>query len=312
MNEDLFYSKELFRRPFDVINLPSEGRFYSNGKSSLKIRYLTGLEERILSSYFLSQSGESIRLVLKNLILEDDFDVDNLVLSDLQGIMMFLVSTSYGDHVPFDVNCLNSGCGMEDQIDIYLSQLEFKETTHHPQDGRYHFDIEINKEDCNFTIKPLTFKDEIDLKLDADQTKSRRVIDSVESINGIEERKYIFDFIKKMKLKDFKKLRKFVESNQLGVQNIINRKCPVCGHNNTYQLNFGFDLLQLPEKNIENVMEECFIVSHYSEGGLSFIQAMEMPVNDRKWYIQRLSTENEKKKKEQDKEIEKSKKQSSK
>jgi len=137
-----FNISDIVSRSFDLINLPSEGKFYENNKSSLRIRYLSGIEERVLSSYFLSESGEALFIVLNNLII-DEFDIKKLVLSDLQGIMIFLYATAFGDEIKLSVKCPH--CGYEEEAAVRLSSLNFKKSTTKEIGGNFHFYIPYHK-----------------------------------------------------------------------------------------------------------------------------------------------------------------------
>src|ERR1035437_6153074 len=76
-------NKKNFERDFDLLFLPTEGKFYPDGRKSLMIRYLTAVEEKILCNEFLIKTGRAYEFLMQNLIVDDDFDLSSLLLPDL-------------------------------------------------------------------------------------------------------------------------------------------------------------------------------------------------------------------------------------
>lgn len=303
--------KEIFNRTFDRIKLPSKGEFYIDKVGSFKIRYLSGLEEKVLSSEFLNETGEALELVLNNLII-DDFEVKDLIVSDLQGIMVFLYATAYGDSIPITSKCPK--CGYEDDIKVRLSELDFKKSNAKPIDGSWRYyapyrknyvqkgfrpnylELESGKKAVEIVLKPITFGRELEIrKKGKTLTGIDRVINAIHSIGGVEDRVYIEHVVKTMNMSDFKSFRVFSEENEQSIEDKVPITCIACGNKHEVRLNLGHDFLRLPENHRETVMEECFLISHYSESGMNFDQAMNLPVTERRWYLRRVSEELEKK-----------------
>jgi hypothetical protein len=82
--------------PHDVVKLPSGGKFYKNKKSSLKVGYLTAQDENILMSPAMMQDENLIATLLKQKVYEPNFNVDELLDSDVQAILIFLRNTAFG------------------------------------------------------------------------------------------------------------------------------------------------------------------------------------------------------------------------
>jgi hypothetical protein len=311
MKNKKFSIQEIMSRSFDVINLPSEGKFYESGTKSLNIRHITGLEERVLSSYFLNENEEGIKFVLEHLIL-DEFDINDFVLSDLQGIMVYLYATAFGDKIKMKVRC--SHCGYEDdEVSIALSSLKFKEQEIIPVDNRFYFYIPYEKTFDNiikgvteqngeryveFELRPPTLKDQVEMKNNGfDPNKStNKIVLSIYSIGGNENKKEIAQFIQKLNLRSFKKIKEIIQKNEFGIEDKTKIHCASCHQENTISLNLGYDFLKLPETHRQNVLEECFLISHYNHGGMNFDRAMELPTTERRWMINRIQEEMQKKK----------------
>ena len=69
-------------------------------------------------------------------------------------------------------------------------------------------------------------------------------------------------FIKSLKLPYFKKIKEFIKDNEVGIEEKFKTICPACGTENSYHLSLGHDFLKLPESHKQNVLEECFLLSH--------------------------------------------------
>jgi hypothetical protein len=288
-------------RQFSLINLPSNGLYYPSKTGRLLIRYLTAAEEHVLCDSMLMESGIGIKLVLNSLII-DDIDVEDLLLNDFQAILIFLRSTSYGDSVSFPINCPH--CGNNSEYEKKLSQLEYKESV----DFKNH-DIVLECLGKKFEIKisPITLKDEINKadnddedfftfkNVDGIETKIRRtrsisLASHIKSINGIEDKKKIKSIIRKFPKKYFNEILKFIEKNEVGVEETLSFSCPFCGEDFKQKILIGYDFLTLPESYKENVYEEVFLLTYYGKC-ITREDVFNMPVFERKWHIQRIKKE---------------------
>ena len=77
MEQSQIYGQMDFNLPHDVISLPSKGVFYKPRKESLKVGYLTALDENMLMSPNVFKDGLVYNL-LKSKIYEPGFDVNQL------------------------------------------------------------------------------------------------------------------------------------------------------------------------------------------------------------------------------------------
>jgi hypothetical protein len=84
-----------FNLPHDMVKLPSGGHTYRPKKESLKVGYLTAMDENILMSQNTPKDG-LIMTLLKNKIYEPGFDVGQLLEVDVQAILIFLRNTAFG------------------------------------------------------------------------------------------------------------------------------------------------------------------------------------------------------------------------
>jgi hypothetical protein len=209
--------------PFDLIPLPSRGKTYKGVKSSIKVSYMTGSDEDILTSANLLESGTFLEVLLTRNILEQNLKYDELLLGDRNAIMIWLRGTAFGTDYPITI--INQKGEAEDSI-FDLNTLEY-----------IYLDEEVDSDGlCTFTspstgdvikFKFLTVGDEkiIDAKLEDDSnnkvainhkasyTLERQIV----SVNGNSEPKYLSSYISNMRLGDIRAFRKNYDSKESGV-----------------------------------------------------------------------------------------------
>jgi hypothetical protein len=93
------YGQMDFSLPHDVVQLPSQGKFYKNRKSSVKVGYLTAADENILLGQ--KNADNIVTTLLRNKIYEPDFNPDQLLDCDTEAILIFLRNSSFGSDYTF-------------------------------------------------------------------------------------------------------------------------------------------------------------------------------------------------------------------
>jgi hypothetical protein len=290
-------------KQFSMINLPSRGKFYKDGKKSLMVKYLTAVEENILSDDMVMESGKGMEMVLKNLVMED-IDINSLVSGDYHSILIFLRATAFGDEVEIKPTCPH--CGKEAENSFRLSSLDFKEQKHTPsQDGSYMVELEdiglsikvvpmtLGRE--LHTLKNTTESDYILLKengFERKVLKSRtlKVAQCIDNINGKSDIETIKKVLNRLKRKQFEDIEEFIMENQTGVQDYIKMNCSYCGSDFKQSTGLGNNFLSLPYEYKEIINEEIFLLTHYGKG-FTYNDAMNMPTYLRKWFIRRIDRE---------------------
>jgi len=296
-------------QPFSILNFPSQGLYYPDKKKSVLIKYLTAVEEHVLTDSFLVESGRGIELVLDNLIM-DDLDVRELLTGDFQALLIFLRSTAYGDNVEIAPTCPH--CNKEAENGFKLSELEFKEQKTLPnKNGKYC--IEIEEINLTFILSPMTFEKELEKSKsddeddyftfkDSDGTvkikkeKTLSLAYNIESINGNSNKDLIKKVVRKISKKHIDLLLEFIKENESGIQDYIELNCPYCGEDFRQATAMGYDFISLPYEYKETVLEEIFLITYYGKG-ITYQDAMQLPVFQRKWHIRRIKEELDKKSK---------------
>ena len=142
---------------YDIIQLPSNGECYRSKIDRVPVAYLTAYDENIITSPNLYKDGLVIDFLLKNKIVNNAINVDELVSGDADAIILFLRATSYGADFPIIVSDPETGEQIDTNIDLTtLKPKEFK--LKGDENGWFEFITPIKKDSIKF--KFLTRKDE--------------------------------------------------------------------------------------------------------------------------------------------------------
>ena len=146
---------------YDVIQLPSNGQCYRNKVDRVPVAYLTAYDENIITSPNLYKDGLVIDFLLKNKIVNNEINVDDLVSGDADAIVLFLRATSYGPEFPIVVSDPQTGEQIESTVDLTtLKPKDFKLVG--DENGWFDFVTPIKKDKIKFRY--LTRKQEKQLR----------------------------------------------------------------------------------------------------------------------------------------------------
>lgn len=285
---ELKKNKSKIEKPFEMLYLPSKGLFYDGGAPYLLVGYLSYVEENLLSSQMMIESGDAYLYVLDRLILDEKFDVGKIITADVQAIALFLRAYAYGDSSEFKVKCPK--CGFEDEKKIRLSSLQMKELAVEPDENG---ELPMEVDDVSFKIKVPSFKDEYRFYRRKPKNMERMAF-YLSEINGQRGELGVINELKKLRIDKFRKLRMEIDKVLPGVDTKVHHDCPSCEH--AYDVNIGNPIyfIQLPESYKNSMLEELFILTYYGKN-ISLEDAKKMTVVERKWFIKRLTEEIEKK-----------------
>jgi len=281
-------NKQIEERPFEILTLPSKGEFYKNKNKFLLIGFITYFEEYILTNEIMHEADIAMPLVLSKVILNSDFDIKDILSCDVQAISMFLRAYSYGNTIEIDVECPH--CAHKDKHKILISNFKSKELEYQPDENG---EISLKTSQFNIPLKitPRTYLEE--LKFNKTERNSiEKLAFFVSEFMGFKEYNDIVKKITMLKLVESRDVRKAVFENLPGIDASVSYDCELCSKSTVINFgNDGADFLRLPSSFMNNVLEEIFLLTHYSQGGVSMTDAKKMPVGERRWFINRLSEE---------------------
>jgi hypothetical protein len=233
---------------YDVVELPSRGIYYSNGKKSLRVAYLTASDENILSSPNYMQNNSIIDELLKRKVLDKDIQIEDIVEDDRQAILIFLRNTAFGSE--FKIRLTDPKTNEEFTETIDLSNLKFREFNL-VSDANGEYKYVMPKSNIDVTFKFLNKKQEKDLEdiannwngIDAAPVITKRLEMMIKSVAGVRDQMNTRNFVINLPIKDSQDFRKFILENKPSLD--LNRKIKTpSGEIVDYTVNFGVDFFR--------------------------------------------------------------------
>jgi hypothetical protein len=213
-----------YKVPYDILELPSQGLLYPNKKSSVKVEYLTAMDENVLVSPNIMNSGRVLDVLLERKVKDLGFPVEELLDGDRVALLLFLRSTSFGEE--FKQGVLNKNGDVVEGT-INLSELKQKKLTINPDENN-EFDFELPKSKKKIKFRFLNGKDEKDIDEKDEFMKKRFETDIsfaltlkleklIMELDGNRDKIYISNFIKTMSILDSRTLTKYIRENEPGI-----------------------------------------------------------------------------------------------
>jgi len=233
---------------YDVVELPSRGIHYANGKKSVRVAYLTASDENILSSPNLIQTNSVVMELLKRKVIDKDINAEEIVEEDKQAILIFLRNTAFGTE--YNVTLTDPKTDTEFKVTVDLSSLNFKKFELVP-DQHGEFSYVMTKSNADVTFKFLTQKQENEIK---EINKSwngngyapiitKQLEGMVKSVKGNRDPLMIRNFIENLPIKDSQDFRKFIDLNKPGLD-LSQKVIAPSGEEVQFQLGFGVEFFR--------------------------------------------------------------------
>jgi hypothetical protein len=242
-NQSREYGQQNLTLPHDVVPLPSGGVFYKNKKQSVKVGYLTAMDENIILG-----GGNDIALsLLRNKIYEPDFKIEDMLEGDAEAILIFLRNTSFGPELT--LNLTDPLTKKEFKSTVMLDQLSIVKGINPSPDGT--FTTTLPKTQSTVKLKPLTYGEIIQLNNALDTYPQGRVQPKVTlrlqkeivEIDGMTDLGQIAKFIEQMPIADSKFIRKFINENEPRLDLRKTVQTP-SGEKLTVNVGFGVDFFR--------------------------------------------------------------------
>lgn len=285
--------RKMSERSFGMLMLPSKGVYYKNKNKFLLIGHLTYHEETILTSEMMQEENLAMPMILNKVIINNDFDVDEILSCDVQAITMFLRSYAYGDAIQVEVECPH--CGRKDEHEFRISSFKSREIDGIPDESG-ELTVITDSYEKKLKLKPRTYKEERNLYKNGELSAVDNVSLNICEIDGERDPKKIKKKLSTMKIVEFRDIKNSIVDKLPGIDTSSVYECGFCSKETV--LNFGhsgMDFLKLPASMGQNIWEEMFLLSHYGNN-ITIEDVKRMAVMERRWLINRLSEELQKKK----------------
>jgi hypothetical protein len=243
--------------PTELVPLPSAGKVYSQtsslyGRETVEIRPMTAREEDILTSRALLKKGTVVNELIKSCLVDKSINTSDLVAGDRNALMVAVRITGYGAEYNAEIEC--PSCEVKSQQSFNLAELPLKKLEIDPLvDGQnlFEFVLPLSKKKVHFRFT--TGRDEEELTamqdkqkklgLKSDSNVTTALQQSIVSIDGIEDRMKISNFIKVMPARDSLALRNYIKQNEPGITMKQDVTCPSCGHSEEVNMPLGVNFL---------------------------------------------------------------------
>ena len=232
-----------FMFPTEVIQLPSQGKFYpaehplrENG-GKLNVKYMTAKEEDILTNTNLIQNGTVLDRLMDSLVIHEGVKFTDLTVGDTTAVLMASRILAFGKDYPIQVLCTKCQTTSEHTVD--LSELEYpEEVIDVDQNGHHSF---VTETGLNVTIQGLTRGEEMRLERSVKVVGNKlgtaavnevtsRLKAIIVSINDVTDKNQLSTMVENLIIKDSKFIRDEFEKINPTVDMTTETTCDECGH----------------------------------------------------------------------------------
>ena len=142
---------------YEIIKLPSEGKFYKNGIKEVSVEYMTSKDEDLLTTPSLIENGTVLDILLKRKIKTPNVNPNDLLTGDRSAIILFLRSSSYG--AEYAVQVADPRTNALFKTNVNLNKLKYKKVNQKPDENGY-FIVELPMRKKIIKFKLLTSGEE--------------------------------------------------------------------------------------------------------------------------------------------------------
>ena len=243
--------------PQEIVPLPSNGKVYPqesslHGAETVEIRAMTAREEDILTSRALLKKGTVITELIKSCMVDRSINTLDLLSGDRNALMVAIRVTGYGAEYAVELEC--NECGVKSPHEFDLGALPIKRLEIEPVlQGHNLFEFKLPYSGKVVRFKFMTGRDEEDmatlaekqkkLGLPSDANVTTGLLYSIVSIDGIDDRAKISNFVKMMPARDSLALRNYTKDNEPGIIMKQETSCSACGHSEEVSMPLGVTFL---------------------------------------------------------------------
>lgn len=220
--------------PYDIIDLPSDGIFYKNKVSKVKIEYLNALDESIITSPNIMKGGKFIDVLLERKVKDlNGMDQLDLLSGDRLAILLYLRITGFGPIYSVPIT-LNDGRTVTGDID--LSTVKPKKMIATPNEkNEFEYILPISKKVVKFRLltgrdeRDIMAKDEIYSEMNPNgiSEKSKyRLEHMVMEIDGERDKLKILNLLYKIPLGDSLSLKNYYNDVEPGLDLNVDVRIP--------------------------------------------------------------------------------------
>jgi hypothetical protein len=243
--------------PQEIVPLPSAGKTYPSdsslhGVELVEIKAMTAREEDILTSRALIKKGTVISELIKSCLIDRSINPLDMLSGDRNALMVAIRITGYGPSYDVDMEC--NECNVKSPRSFDLGALAIKRLEIDPVViGTNVFEFKLPYSGKVARFKFMTGRDEEDivalgekqkkLGLGTESGVTTSLLYALVSVEGIDDRSKLANFVKMMPARDSLALRNYIKDNEPGIVMKQEVSCPSCGHAEEVNMPMGVTFL---------------------------------------------------------------------
>ena len=245
-----------FATPTEFVDLPSKGRFYTegstlHGKESVEIRFMTAKDEDILTSKSLLKKGLAIDRLLQNILVDKSIKLTDMLIGDKNALVVAARVSGYGNEYSTKVTCPACQHVQDYEFDLDDHRLkEGGESLNATYTDNSTWEVECPKSGVKVEIQLLTGADEKWLTTTQANRRKNKLPEStatdqlklmIRSVNGDEKQATVNKFINSMPAQDARFVRSTYEELMPDLDLTQHFDCQECGFDMNMEVPFTTD-----------------------------------------------------------------------
>jgi len=233
--------------PTEFVELPSKGRFYSEGhplhnQDTIEVKQMTAKEEDLLTSRALLKKGIALERLISSIIVNKAIDPSTLLVGDRNAILISARVSGYGQDYVTKVTCPTCSAAQENHFDLNDSTVYSGNDLHESEataNGDGTFNTLLPRTKIEVTFKLLNGRDERSLLTQMENARKRKKDENtvtrqlkhfVVAVNGDTEQKNINFVVDNMPTADARHLRSVykIATPNINLSQVF--ECTECGH----------------------------------------------------------------------------------
>lgn len=242
--------------PTEVVDIPSQGKYYPEGhplsSGRVELRYPTAKEENILVSKNLISKGTAMDAFLNSLIVDRSIRIDDMLGGDKAALIMAARIMAYGKEYVTKIKCPK--CQEENEQVIDLSLFKNKELNFDGyENGIHKVFLNVCKKWVGFKILTQRDESEIEAEIKAYKKLSKmslvspditvRLKHQIVEVDGNSDKKVINTFVDNLLTIDSLQLRKEITKVNPDVDIKVDFECQSCDHSERMVMPIGLSFL---------------------------------------------------------------------
>ncbi len=224
---------------YDMVELPTRGKIYKGKPKRVKLSYLNGSDEDILTNQGLLESGLYLKHLIERKILDNNICYEDLSLGDRNAILLWLRATAYGNEYTFELQ----NPYKEDEVIEHTVDLSELPVTYLDEDtdeyGCFTRILPISGYEVKFriyTIRDLNIAERL-TEEKSDKLVSETLSNQIYSIDGVTDRNEIKSILSKLRIKD----TRFIRDEMAKIEPGVDLELEIASGDERFKYPFPFD-----------------------------------------------------------------------